>query len=288
MVFLTSRHSKKLRLMSNFAAMFRNALPAFLIALAMVLGGCSKYQKILKSNDFEKKYEMAKLYYDNGKYQKAYPLLEELITVFRGTAKAEEVYFLYAYVNYRLGDYMLAGYHFNNFIKTFPRSSNAEEAQFMNAKCYFLDSPEESLDQSSTYKAISEIQLFINRYPNSDRVAECNDLMDRLRAKLESKSYRHAKLYFRLGDYKAAIFALRNTIKDFPDSRHRDELGSMVVKASYELAYNSIESKQQERYKDTIKECESYLEKYPESTYWREVSRVKDDAIAQLQKLQSL
>ncbi|MCF8258132.1 MAG: outer membrane protein assembly factor BamD [Flavobacteriales bacterium] len=268
--------------------MLRKALPALLLIVAVTISGCSKYQKILKSNDFEKKYEMAQLYYDNGKYQKAFPLLEELITVFRGTAKAEDVYFLYAYCNYRLGDYMLAGYHFNNFVKTFPRSSRAEEAQFMNAKCYFLDSPEESLDQSSTYKAIAEIQLFINRYPNSDRVAESNDLMDRLRAKLEAKSYRHAKLYFRLGDYKAAIFALRNTIKDFPDSKHRDELGSMVVKASYELAFNSIESKQQERYRDAIKECDTYLEKYPESIYLREVSRVRDDAKTQLQKLQSL
>jgi outer membrane protein assembly factor BamD len=272
--------------MSNFAAMFRNALPALFIAVAMMFGGC-KYQKILKSNDFEKKFEMAQLYYDNGKYQKAFPLLEELITVFRGTAKAEDVYFLYANCNYKLGDFMLAGYHFNNFVKTFPRSSRAEEAQFMNAKCYFLDSPEETLDQSSTNKAIEEIQLFINRYPNSDRVAECNDLMDRLRAKLEAKSYRHAKLYFRLGDYKAAIFALRNTIKDFPDSRHREELGSMVVKASYELAANSIETKQVERFKDAINECETYLVKYPESSYWREVSRVRDDAKAQLQKLQS-
>jgi len=268
--------------------MLRKVIPALLLIFAVTISGCSKYQKILKSNDFEKKFEMAKLYYDNGKYQKAFPLLEELITVFRGTSKAEDVYYLYAYCNYRLGDYMLAGYHFNNFIKTFPRSNNAEEAQFMNAKCYFLDSPEESLDQSSTYKAIDEIQLFVNRYPNSERVAECNDLMTRLRAKLEAKSYKHAKLYFRLGDYKAAIFALRNTIKDFPDSRHRDELGMMVIKASYELAYNSIESKQVERYNDCIAECDAYMEKYSESPYFREVIKAKEDSRTQLDKLKSL
>lgn len=268
--------------------MFKKTILVLLVGLGLMQAGCSKYQRILKSNDFEKKYEMSKLYYENNKHQKAFPLLEELITVFRGTAKAEEVYFLYAYTNYKLGDFMLAGYHFNNFIKTFPRSDKAEEAQFMVAKCYFLDSPEETLDQSSTYKAISEIQLFINRYPNSDRVAECNDLMDRLRAKLEAKSYRHAKLYYRLGDYKAAIFALRNTIRDFPDSRHRDELGSMLVKASLELAVNSIEIKQVERFQDTVRECDDYLEKYPESTYWREVSRVRDEAKSQLQKLTSI
>jgi hypothetical protein len=53
------------------------------------------------------------------------------------------------------------------------------------------------------------------------------------------------------------------------------------------LAANSIETKQVERFKDAINECETYLVKYPESSYWREVSRVRDDAKAQLQKLQS-
>ncbi len=267
--------------------MLKKAIAACLLIVAIANSGC-KYQKILKSNDFEKKYEVAKLYYDNGKYQKAFPLLEELITVFRGTSKAEDVYYLYAYCNYRLGDYMLAGYHFNNFIKTFPRSVNAEEAQFMNAKCYFLDSPEESLDQTSTYKAIDEIQLFVKRYPNSERVSECNDLMDRLRAKLEAKSYKHAKLYYRLGDYKAAIFALRNTIKDFPDSRHREELGFMIIKSGYLLAFNSIESKQVERYNETIAECISYMEKYPDTSYARDVDKVSADSKTQLQKIKSL
>ncbi len=148
----------------TFAAMFKKATSAiFFLSFLLVIAGCSNYQRVLKSNDFEKKFEMAMTYYDNGKYQKAFPLFEELITVFRGTSKAEDVYYYYAYCNYKLGDFMLAGYHFDNFVRTFPRSDRAEDAQFMNAKCYFLDSSEPSLDQASTKKAIDELQLFINR-----------------------------------------------------------------------------------------------------------------------------
>lgn len=266
--------------------MFKNASAAiFLSFILLGFAGCSKYQRVLKSNDFEQKFDMAKTYYDNGKYQKAFPLFEELITVFRGTSKAEDVYYYYAYCNYQLGDYMLAGYHYDNFVRTFPRSSRAEDAQFMNAKCYFLDSAEPSLDQASTKKAIDEMQIFINKYPESPKVDECNDLMDRLRFKLETKSYNTAKLYYRLGEYKAAIFALRNTLEDYPDTKFREEISFMILRSSYLLADNSIEEKKIERFEQTLKECDDFIERHPRSSDVRNAENIKEDSKKELEKL---
>ncbi|HAP70808.1 MAG TPA: outer membrane protein assembly factor BamD [Flavobacteriales bacterium] len=259
-----------------------------ILSIMLVFAGCSKYQRILKSNDFEKKFEMAKAYYDNGKYQKAFPLFEELITVFRGTSKAEDVYYYYAYSNYKLGDFMLAGYHFDNFVRTFPRSDRAEDAQFMNAKCYFLDSSEPSLDQASTTKAIYELQLFINKYPESPKVDECNDLMDRLRFKLETKAYNGAKLYYRLGEYKAAIFALRNTLAEFPDTRHREEISFMIVRSSYLLADNSIEEKKIERFEQALRECDDFIERHPRSPDVENAKSIKEDSKKELEKIKNL
>jgi len=272
-----------------FAAMFKKAYSAISILLIMlVFTGCSKYQRVLKSNDFEKKFDMAKVYYDNGKYQKAFPLFEELITVFRGTSKAEDVYYYYAYSNYKLGDFMLAGYHFDNFVRTFPRSERAEDAQFMNAKCFFLDSSDPSLDQASTKKAIDELQLFINKYPESPKVDECNDLMDRLRFKLETKAYNGAKLYYRLGEYKAAIFALRNTLAEFPDTRHREEISFLIVRSSFMLADNSIEEKKIERFNQTLRECDDFMERHPRSSDVKNAASMKQDCIRQLEKIKNL
>ncbi|MFT6209997.1 MAG: outer membrane protein assembly factor BamD [Bacteroidia bacterium] len=272
-----------------FAAMFKKAYLAITIfSIMLVFAGCSKYQRILKSNDFEKKFEVAKAYYDNGKYQKAFPLFEELITVFRGTSKAEDVYYYYAYSNYKLGDFMLAGYHFDNFVRTFPRSDRAEDAQFMNAKCYFLDSSEPSLDQTSTKKAIDELQLFINKYPESPKVDECNDLMDRLRFKLETKAYNGAKLYYRLGEYKAAIFALRNTLAEFPDTRHREEISFMIVRSSYLLADNSIDEKKVERFEEALRECDEFIERYPRASDVKNAESIIEDSKKELEKIKNL
>lgn len=272
-----------------FADMLKKASTALIfLSILFVFSGCSKYQKVLKSNDFEKKFDMAKLLYDNGKYQKAFPLFEELITVFRGTTKAEDVYYYYSYCNYHLGDYMLAGYHFDNFVRTFPRSIRAEDAQFMNAKCYFLDSPTTSLDQSSTYKAIDELQLFINKYPESPKVDECNSLMDRLRFKLETKSYNTAKLYYRLGEYKAAIFALRNTLEEYPDTKFREEISFMILRSAFLLADNSIDSKKVERFEQAVRECEEFEERYPRSKQLREAQNIKTDCQKALDKINTL
>jgi outer membrane protein assembly factor BamD len=180
---------------------------------------------------------------------------------------------------------MLAGYHFDNFVRTFPRSTRAEDAQFMNAKCYFLDSSEPSLDQASTKKAIDELQLFINRYPESPKVDECNDLMDRLRFKLETKAFNGAKLYYRLKEYKAAIFALRNTLADFPDTRHREELSFMILRSSYMLADNSIEEKKVERFESTLSECDAFIERFPGSSDVKNAESIKEDSRRELEKI---
>lgn len=258
----------------TFAAMFSTLRIIPLVIVITTLVSCSGYQKVVKSTDYEKKYEVAKIYYEKEDYQKAFTLFEELLTVYRGTSKGESVYFYYSYCQFGLRDYLLASYHFNNFAKTFPKSEHAEECMFMGAKCYFLDSSDPSLDQASTEKAISEMQIFINKYPKSKRVEECNELMDRLRFKLEQKDYNAAKLYFDMEDYKSAIVALRNVLNDYPESRFREEMSFMVVRSSYLLAKNSIEKKKQKRYEDAIQECRAFVEKYPENRYRKEVDGI--------------
>ena len=117
------------------------------IVLLAVLFSCNGYQKIVKSNDIELKYIMAKKYYEENEYFKALPLLDELHTLFKGTKKAEEVDYLLAYTHYGLGANMLASYKFKLFTLTYPFSKHNEELAYMAAYCYYLESPKYSLDK---------------------------------------------------------------------------------------------------------------------------------------------
>src|ERR1017187_5838846 len=114
----------------------------------MDLTSCDNYSKMAKKASVEQKYQMAMAAFEKAEYYRALPLLEELITVYRGTANGEKVLYYYAYCNYNTNDFILAAYHFKSFVKQFPTSAKAEECAYMNAYCYYLTSPAYSLDQT--------------------------------------------------------------------------------------------------------------------------------------------
>jgi outer membrane protein assembly factor BamD len=223
--------------------------------------------------------------YDKGEFFKALPLFEELITVYRGTKKAEKTYYYYAYTNYKLEDYETAAYDFENFTKTYPMSEYAEECSFMHAFCFYESSPQYSLDQSNTVKAINELQLFTDRYPHSTRLDRCNLLIDQLRNKLELKNYDIAELYYNMDSYKAAIVTYKNLLRDFPSTNFREEVLYKIVRATYLLAENSVEEKKSERYAETITAYTEFVSAFPKSKYLDKANDVVAGAQKRLDKI---
>jgi outer membrane protein assembly factor BamD len=257
-----------------------------IIALfGILLSSCSEYQKILKSNDYNLKYKKAVEYYESGDYYRAQSLFDELVSLFKGTDKAEDILYYYADCHYQQRDYVIAAYYFDNFAKTFPYSPKSETAIYNSAYCYYLNSPRSSLDQTDTKNAINAMQYFINKYPNSDKIAEANEIIDKLHHKLEEKSYNNAKLYYKLDDYQSATIALKNSIKDFPDSKYREDILYLIVKSSFLLAEMSVPSKQGERYQNTISEYFVFIDEYPESKYLKEIEKMYIKAVSRIKTL---
>jgi outer membrane protein assembly factor BamD len=149
----------------------------------------------------------------------------------------------------------------------------------MNAYCYYLGSPDFTLDQTNSIKAIQEMQLFINQYPNSTRIQECNDLIDKLRDKLEKKAFESAMLYYQMMDYKAASMSLKNMLADYPNSQFKEEAMFTVVKANYLLAENSVENKKMERYKSTLDDYNAFINKFAAGKYADQAKEVYDKAL---------
>lgn len=206
-------------------------------------------------------------YYEKANYIKATALFEELIPVYKGTEKAEEIYFYFSYCNYYQGDFSLAQYHFKNYYRSFPQAKHAEECLFMNAYCYYLNSPAYKLDQTDTKNAMAELQNFIDQYPESSRIDSCNRINDILRGKLEHKEYDIIKQYYNIGDYKAAIASVKNFGKDFPESQFIDEMIYVSIDSYYLLAVNSLETKKIERLNLAMESYLKLLDLYPKSSY---------------------
>lgn len=258
----------------------------YIVIITALLVSCSEYEKVLKGADYDKKYDMAVKLYHKEKYLKALPLFEEVISIFsKLSEKGERSYYYLTYCHYNMGDYNLASYYFKNYTRTYPASDHVEECAFMSAYCKVNSSPNSTLDQSSTYKAIDELQVFMNRYPDSERKDTCNKIIDDLRDKLELKAYDNAVLYYRTGNYKAASVAFKNMLNDYPDTEYREELLYLDVKAKYNLSINSVEDKKKERFEETTKSYTKFVDNFPTSRRLRELEGLYKNSTAQLNKL---
>ncbi len=256
-----------------------------LVGLVLTFSSCSEYQQLLKSGDYNMKYEKAVEYYNAKDYYRAQTLFDDIVTIFKGTSKAEDISFYYADCHFKQRDYILGAYYFENFAKTYPYSPRAEEAYFNSAYCYYMNSPRASLDQTDTRKAIDAMQLFINKHPTSPKVNSANAHITELRGKLEEKSFMNSRMYFKLADYQAASISLKNSIKDYPDSPYREEVLYLIIKSSYLLAEGSVQSRKGERYQTTVSDYYVFIDEYPESKYAKEIEKMYTESVNQIKKL---
>ncbi len=252
----------------------RSLIYSVTVLACLILGCKSPYETIRSSNDPIKTLAAAHEYFENEEYIKAQGLYELVIPYYRGKKEAEDLFYNYTYTFYNSKEYILASHYFANFTKTFYNSPKKEEMAFMSAYSNYKMSPSHKLDQKPSEQALEDLQTFINTYPNSPRVEECNALMDELRLKLENKSFDQGKLYYDLKDYQAAMTSLENTIKDFPETKRSEELRYLIIKSSSELARNSIYSKMQERLEDSVEKSEKFLQRYEKSKYRREIQNI--------------
>ncbi|RPH73538.1 outer membrane protein assembly factor BamD [bacterium] len=248
------------------------------LCTAAVILSCSGYEKILKSDDVDLKFSKAFYFYDRGDYIKASTLFDQLAPITRGTRRADSVYFYQAMTQYKLNDYIIAGHYFNNFVQMYGNSVLVEEAAYMEAYCYYMQSPRPELDQTSTSQALDAFRLYMIRYPNSPRIADCQKIIVEMNEKMMEKAYISAQLYYNLNNYKAAVVSLGNCLADFPDSKYREEIMFKLLKAKYLLAVNSIQSKQTERFQDAIDEYYTYIAEFPETNNKDEADEIYQDA----------
>lgn len=246
---------------------------------AIIFSSCGEYNKLLKSTDYEYKYEAAKNYFAKGQYSRAVTLLNEVITILKGTDKAEESLYMLGMSYYNQKDYSTAAQTFMTYYNTYPRGTFTELARFHSGKALYLESPDARLDQSGTYLAIQELQMFMEYFPQSSQKQEAQEMIFALQDKLVTKEYLAAKLYYNLGNYNgnnflSCVITAQNALKDYPYTYYREELSMMILRARHEMALNSIDEKRDERFRETIDEYYAFKNEFPESKYMKEADRI--------------
>ena len=245
----------------------------------LLLSSCGEYNKLLKSTDYEYKYEAAKNYFAKGQYNRAATLLNELIAIMKGTDKAEESLYMLGMCYYNQKDYQTAAQTFIQYYNVYPRGIYTELARFHAGKALYLDTPEPRLDQSGTYTAIQQLQLFLEYFPQSSKKEEAQNMIFALQDKLVMKEFLAARMYYNLGNYRgnnylSCVITAQNALKDYPYTNLREELSILILRAKYEMAIYSVDDKRPERYREAVDEYYAFKNEFPESKYLKEAERI--------------
>ena len=245
---------------------------------AVMLSGCSGMNALLKSGQPDRIYAKALEYYGKEKWQRASTLFEGAQHYYIGTPREDSISFFNARCKYKNRDYDAAAQLLDDFRRKFGRSAFIEDAEGMYAMCFYYLAPGPSRDQTVTGQAILAINDFISHYPQSEQVDNFLKINEELSERLHEKAYLNAYTYYKIGRYKSAITALKNALKEYPDSKHREEIMYLIVDASYRFASNSVASKQTDRYLAMLDSYLSFKEAYPESTHLKEAERMAKHA----------
>ncbi len=244
----------------------------FLTSILIVFCACSEYQKIVKQDNYELKYEFANKLYEKGEFDRSIVLFEQVYQHSPKSTEGELSYFRLAKSYFETEDYNMSGYYFTSFIERFSRSKKTEEALFLNALSSVKNSPEYSLDQTDTEIAINNMQQFIDVYPNSSLIDSCNTIIDNLKFKLELKDFDVVKLYAKTQNYKAAVTAAEIFNEKYSFSKFKEEVSYLHVKNSILLSKNSIEAKKDERIEQSKERFLNFVEIYKNSVYLNELN----------------
>ena len=257
----------------------------FIIILftAFVMSSCGNFTNLYKhklaDKDYDYLYEAAKENYVAGQYSQAITLLNDVITILKGSDRCEESVFMLAMSYLKEKDYAIAAQSFQQYYTSYPLGVYTERARFYAGKALWISTPESQLDQADTFKAIQELQLFLEFFPNSIYRAEAEKIIFDAQDKLVEKEYDAAKLYYNLGTYlgnnfRSCVICAQNALKDYPYTKYREELSLLVVKAKYEEAVHSVHDKKADRYRDAVDECYAFKNEYPESANIKNVDEL--------------
>lgn len=246
--------------MSNLIKRFT---PLLLVVLPLIIVSCTSKNQIRPGDSLEVAYEKALRLYERGRYTDATRAFETVLSIGRGTEIAEQSQYLLAESYFKNRDYLVAASEYRRFYTNYPRSEKRIDAEYNEALCYYELSPRYKLDQTDTFRAIELMQLFIGRYPGTDRAEDAAEMIDSMRDKLAQKEYSAAELYMRINSFEAAAVYYNLTIDAYPETTWAEKALAKQILAYINYADISVPARQAERYQLAIDSYQKYVQLFP-------------------------
>ena len=255
-----------------------NKISYYLFISIFLFTACKSTRLVNPGDSVEEAYQKGITNFEAGNYGDAAEIFETVTRIGRGSEFAQQAQYYLAESYFNQKRFILAESEYLRFITFYPRDPKREEVDFKKAISIYEQSPRYRLDQSATRRAIDEFQLFNSRYPNSEYVTQSADKINELREKLARKYYESAQFYSRTDQYKAATIYYDLVIDRYPESKWAETSLLKQIETYNEYAFNSILSKQVERYEEAISNYENYIQLFPQGSGRGEAETLRDQA----------
>lgn len=126
---------------------------------------------------------------------------------------------------------LLAINEFREFLTFYPTHPRADYAQFRLATAYSEQMLAPERDQTATRDTIKELEVFLERYPNSSLMPDARKLLREARDRLSEASFKVGYYYHRSRWYIGAIDRFREVLANDPEYTGRDAVYFYLAEA---------------------------------------------------------
>ncbi len=152
---------------------------------------------------------------------------------------------------------VLAINEFREFLSFYPTNRRADYAQYKLALAHFRQMRAPQRDQTETRDAVKELELFVERYPNSSLMDDARAKLREARDRLSDADFQVGLYYFRQKWYPGAVDRFDTVLKNDPGYSRRDSI-------YYYLGESYMRTKQQAR---ALPFYEKLVQEFQQSEY---------------------
>jgi len=217
--------------------MFQRLFSMAVLGLMLVLAGCSTHTRITTEAD---SYERAQMFLEDGRYSRAIDQLEAMENRFPFGAYAAQVQMDLIYAHYESDQYERALRRANRFIRLQPAHPEVDYVYYMRGLISFgmaerragLLGTRNPVDRdiSGYDDTFSQLQSFLDRFPDSEYTDNAIGLMQVSRSRLAEHSLNIAIYYYQRERFDSSLNRINNLLSEFPGEPLQDDTLALKVR----------------------------------------------------------
>ncbi|HIM73409.1 MAG TPA: outer membrane protein assembly factor BamD [Candidatus Marinimicrobia bacterium] len=195
---------------------------------SLIITSCSSTKP--EEVDLQKQFDRATNYLEKKRYMRAQEEFNSVAIRGLHTDLGDDAQFFLGESYFLNKEYILAIAEYDRLIRRMGFSEYVQKARWRICQCYVEQSPKYYHEQSSTERALSKLQEFLDDYPNTEFHEEALTTITNMRNKLATKLYESGRLYVKMEEYASAIITYEDLLANYYDTELVDDAHLQIVK----------------------------------------------------------